>query len=407
MRKFNRVSSANKFSPLFVNCYFNGHEIFKLRTLVNQISGESASSKKAALAILLQWADKAKEEPESAFAQKCQRHYEAVILGKEPTPDTSPIVQQVDTSGILDQVMAKVTPLLSEAHKVLEKGVTIDPNEMRELAKEALQEAAKQYRPLQIKSPGKKTKTVKGVLPPEFDRMVQLGSARKNILLVGPAGCGKTYLAAKLAEALSLDYSDQSCSEGMSESAFTGWLLPVGTGGRFEYVQSEFVRIYENGGVFLLDELDASDPNLLVFINKALANDGFTLPIRTKKPWVAKHKDFIAVGAANTFGHGADSQYVGRNQLDAATLDRFKVGLIQMDYSAAVEESLISSDLLEWGRGIRRNIKAHGLRRIMSTRVLRDLQDMVDMYQWDRTEWDNAYFADWSREERSLVMGGR
>lgn len=38
---------------------------------------------------------------------------------------------------------------------------------------------------------------------------------------------------------------------------------------------------------------------------------------------VKKHKDFIVCASGNTYGTGADRKYVGRLEIDAATLDRF------------------------------------------------------------------------------------
>jgi len=274
---------------------------------------------------------------------------------------------------------------------------------LKQDAKTALREAAEKAVPFVIKEKGK-TRVVKGVLPKEFPRMVQLGAARKNIMLVGPAGCGKTYLAAKLAEALKLDFADQSCSAGLSESAFTGWLLPVGKSGQFEYVESPFIKMYENGGVFLFDEMDAADANLLTFLNKALANDSFYLPQRYKNPLVKRHPDFVAIGAANTYGHGADAMYVGRNQLDAATLDRFRVGMITMDYSKEVEESIGNPKLLEWAWKVREAIRVKSLRRVMSTRTIKDLADMTEQADWKQGDWQQAYFTDWSAEEMALIM---
>jgi MoxR-like ATPase len=50
------------------------------------------------------------------------------------------------------------------------------------------------------------------------------------------------------------------------------------------------------------------------------------------------HEDFRMVATANTFGNGASRQYVGRNQLDAATLDRFTV--ITWDIDNRIEEAI-------------------------------------------------------------------
>lgn len=264
--------------------------------------------------------------------------------------------------------------------------------------KKVLKEASENYRPIVVKI-GTKTNKVKGVLPREFERIVQLASQRVPVMLVGPAGCGKTYMVAKVAEALGLEFYDQSCSEGVSESIFTGWLLPIDKGGAFEYVESPFIRAYENGGVFLLDEMDAADPNLLTLLNKAIANDGFYLPQRYKKPLVKKHKDFVVIAAANTFGKGADAEYVGRNALDAATLDRFRAGMIHVDYSAEVESALVDPEVLAWGLRVRNFIYERKARRIVSTRVLLDLSKMKHACDWVQKDWERSFFADWTRDE--------
>lgn len=96
-------------------------------------------------------------------------------------------------------------------------------------------------------------------------------------------------------------------------------------------VRTQFREAYENGGVFLLDEVDASDPDALTASNSALSNGMAAFP----DALVRKHEDFVAIAAGNTFGSGADRQYVGRNQLDAATLDRFTV--FEVDYDEMLE----------------------------------------------------------------------
>jgi hypothetical protein len=274
-------------------------------------------------------------------------------------------------------------------------------------ARKAVNAAAENYRPIVIKDnvSGKVLRKIKGILPPEFERMRQLAEQRIPILLVGPAGCGKTYLAEKLGEVLGLPTSDQSCSEGMSESVFNGKLLPTGKGGAYEHHPSQFMIRYEKGGVMLLDEMDAGDSNLFTYMNKAVANDSYTVDQRYLNPVVKKHKDFVIIGAANTFGNGADEMYVGRNQLDAATIDRFKVGMIQMDYSREVEQSLATPELCDWAWKIRDGIRSNRLRRIMSTRVIKDLAKMTEAYHWTAKEWSATYFTGWTQAERNLVGG--
>ncbi len=236
-----------------------------------------------------------------------------------------------------------------------------------------------------------------------FDRVLKLAQVRHNTMLVGPSGCGKTHLAEQVAKGLDLPFYSVSCSIGMSESQLTGWLLPIGDSGRFVYVPATFVKAYEEGGVFLLDEMDRSDANVLLVLNQALANGRFFIPQRHENPLVKRHKDFVLIAAANTFGHGADMVYAGAEKLDGATLDRFRSGIVHMDYDADLERELIDKSVLKWGLPIRQKINDCKLRRVMSTRVMRDFTEQKQAHGWGVKEWEQSYFADWTRDERAKV----
>lgn len=335
--------------------------------------------------------------------KRAQEGYDAIIKGRSSSGATP---GGGGTGGLGEE---RVKELIKER---LDDGIDdivnehLDQVKWHTLAKDALKEASEQYRPIAIKMPDGKMNKVKGVLPPEFKKMVELASQRIPIMLVGPAGCGKTYLCEKLGEALGMEFSDQSCSEGMSESVFNGLLLPIGKNGEFKHVSSPFMDRYESGGVMLLDEIDAGDPNLFTYINKAIANKSYTVAQRYLKPQVKKHKDFVLIAAANTFGNGADAMYVGRNQLDAATVDRFKVGLITLDYNKDVELSLADKALCEWAWKVRANIAKHKLRRIMSTRVINDMGLMNKAYDWGIEQWNESYFTGWPPNEVRLALEG-
>lgn len=164
----------------------------------------------------------------------------------------------------------------------------------------------------------------------------------RNIMLVGPAGSGKTTLAKQVANALNRQYAAISCSVGMGESKLAGRSIPRLTGDVATVFQStEFVDLYEAGGVFLIDEIDASDANVLVVINAALANGYMPLPDRVEAPKATRHADSVIIVAANTYGNGADRVYVGRNQLDGATLDRFVGAVLTVDYDRDLERSIL------------------------------------------------------------------
>jgi MoxR-like ATPase len=183
---------------------------------------------------------------------------------------------------------------------------------------------------------------------PLCEKVLRLSTAGVNVLLVGPAGCGKTHLAEQVAKALGRPFGALSLTAGITESALTGRLLPTGDGGRFEYVESPFVRLYGGGGVFLFDELDAADPNMLLVVNSALANGHMEVEQRAASDLptrVDRHADTIMLGAANTYGTGADAKYVGRGVLDAASLDRWYI--VEMDYDRAYEARLFGGQAPE------------------------------------------------------------
>jgi MoxR-like ATPase len=334
-------------------------------------------------------------------------YYQVVVNKKMPEAS-----EQLDVGDLQRKVMSAMAEHLYMLESMAEKRAEekyaqiakTAAAEVKAEAKAEIENAKKQFITHQVKIGNKKPKPIGGVVPKEFKKLVALAQQRKNILMVGPSGCGKTHIAGVIAEALDMDYAAQSCSAGVSESIFTGWLLPTGDNGKFGYVESEFVRIYENGGVFLLDEFDNTDANLGVFLNMAIAQDHFYLPQRFGNTKVKKHKDFVCVAAANTFGHGADSMYSGRTKLDAATLDRFKVGTVYMTYDEDVERHVVSTkEVLEWGWKLRKIIDKHRLQKVLSTRVMIDASDMIEYQDWTLEEVKQAFFADWAREEKAMV----
>lgn len=236
---------------------------------------------------------------------------------------------------------------------------------------------------------------------PQFEEIVQTVAADLNVLLVGPAGCGKTTMAHQVADALGLRFSFIACTAGMSESRLIGKFAPTGENGRFEYQPTPFIDFYKNGGVFLLDEVDAADPNVLLVINAALANGHMETP-NPAEPVITRHPNFRLIAAANTWGTGADRQYVGRNQLDAATLDRFVGGIFEIDYDEELERELGAGHgaFVDWCQELRRRVRDHKIRRVVSTRLVingvRRMAAGATMEQVTR-----SFLLPWTAAERS------
>jgi cobaltochelatase CobS len=179
-----------------------------------------------------------------------------------------------------------------------------------------------------------------------------VGNARKHVLMVGPAGTGKSKLASQVAEALSLAFREISLSPAMSPTALLGYMTADGT-----YVSTAFRQVYEHGGVFHFDEMDNSHPSILAVINAALANGHCEFPDAR----ITKHQDAYIVASANTYGRGPDRVYVGRQALDGSTLDRFVV--VPVDYDAGLESDLCNAT------GLDGNKVAHVLRYVRQIRA--------------------------------------
>lgn len=190
----------------------------------------------------------------------------------------------------------------------------------------------------------------------KFSEILDYVHLGEPVMLVGPAGSGKNVCISQIAESLGLKM--YYTSSATNEFKLTGF---VDAGGRYQ--ETEFYRAFTNGGIFCLDEIDNSDPSALIVINDALANGYMAFPHKTIK----RHPDFHPVVAANTWGNGADLEYVGRNALDASTLDRFDT--IFFDYDRNLEEKLYPNpEVLEFMWAFRDAVYKTHIPHIVSTR---------------------------------------
>ena len=178
-----------------------------------------------------------------------------------------------------------------------------------------------------------------------------------NVYVCGPAGSGKTTAAEMCAKALNVQFYFTGAIA--NEYKLTGFIDAKG-----KIVSTEFRKAYEEGGLFLFDEIDASFPQAVLAFNAALANDYMDFPDKRVK----KHENFYCIAAANTIGMGADRQYVGRNQLDAASLDRFV--FLDWQYDENLEDELASNKTwTDKVQKIRRIVNEKKIRLVVSPRA--------------------------------------
>jgi len=232
-------------------------------------------------------------------------------------------------------------------------------------------------RKLEIVMPDKPDVEIDGAHK-DFEKVFELCVAGKNPYLVGPAGTGKTTLAMQIAKGFNRQF--YMAAKVADEFALMGFISPsMNPEKPGNYVRTPFRDAYEHGGVFLLDEMDASDAAALTAFNAALENGVCPFP----DGLVSKHPNFVALGAGNTYGTGADAQYVGRQQIDAATLERF--WFVRMDYDSTIEEA-ISPDKawLGYVRALRDAAQRLKVLHLFSPRASRNGCDMLAMgWTWE------------------------
>ncbi len=245
-----------------------------------------------------------------------------------------------------------------------------------------------------------------------YDEVLAVSSAIGNVLMVGPAGSGKSSLAQQMAKDLGFDYGYLSCTEGLSEAHILGRMDMTGS-----YIPSDFITCFETdpksklkGAVFLLDEIDAMDANTALVINEALANGIISVPSRVSKPLATKRKNLIILCAANTYGTGADTSYVGRNRLDAAFLDRFSGAIVDVGYDLDRERSIGTTYGIEAVVPIVQKIRANVIQNKVSRPVsTRWLLGIGKLYLQDPKTFPlniglARCFAGWSDTEKAKAL---
>lgn len=212
---------------------------------------------------------------------------------------------------------------------------------------------------------GKKNE-VKGITHCKFENVLKFVAMDEPIMLVGPAGTGKNVLAKQIADALGLDFYFTSAVT--QEYKLTGYGDAVGN-----YVSTQFYDAFTKGGLFLFDEVDASMPEAMVVVNSAIANRYFDFPVVGR---VEAHPNFRIIACANTYGTGASMEYVGRNQLDGATLNRFAMEFI--DYDKRIEDGVCpDKDIAEFCRSFRKICTNNGVHHIVSYREMSRMYKMI------------------------------
>lgn len=275
-----------------------------------------------------------------------------------PAPDAS-----VPNADALTSAFTALTPLFAGVQKNVTDAVMLT---LKPIIDSLKKQAATQVQHIQITNSDGQTHQLDEVVCEDFEEILTYVSKGAPVYLYGAAGCGKSHTARQLADALGLPFYESM------QVMFAHDVKGYGDAGG-NYQSTPFFKAFTEGGVFFLDEVDASAPEALVVLNTAIANRRFDFPIVGN---VTAHPNFRVVAAGNTAMTGADLEYVARSVQDAATENRFS--FFEMHYDRRVELPVCAGGdeiLMNFITDLRQAIRAANIIKCVSYRQTKLLAD--------------------------------
>lgn len=261
-----------------------------------------------------------------------------VPVGGTKTNDSSTQNQGDDSPVEIDDEQAAALAALIKAVQPKKQKAVVDPKEIERLVNEAVAKAGLPKAITVTVTNQDKTETKDmGLQHKQFPALLKLIQAGFPVWIPGPAGSGKTTAVHNVAKAINATIFMPP--EGPIENKY-GMIGFENAAGKFMettlYKASKLAAENpERRVIYFIDECDAGYPNALLVLNAVMEN-GYCTFANGERIEYGRNLQFIA--GANTWGNGATHEYVGRNKVDAATLDRFV--MLAWGYDEALEKAI-------------------------------------------------------------------
>ena len=248
---------------------------------------------------------------------------------KVTTTKATDATATTDAKAIKADLLSKYGTLGADVFEALCKVAAITPTRHAqsidaEAVRAIFEEMAKES-PAKVKAITRNASAKNDYRCSDFDEICDYVADGQPVYLYGAAGCGKSHTAEQIARALGLDFYTQS------QVLFAHDVKGYGDANGI-YQETPFFKAFTRGGLFFIDEMDASAPEALVVLNTAIANRRYDFPIVGN---VEAHPNFRIVAAGNTAMTGADTEYTARAVQDASTINRF--AFFEMQYEHNIE----------------------------------------------------------------------
>lgn len=163
------------------------------------------------------------------------------------------------------------------------------------------------------------------------------GVARRNIMVHGPTGSGKSSVIEQVCARLGRECFRVACHGRMEFAELTGQLTVLSDGST-KFVHGPLPRAMLQGGVLLLDEVNFLHPSMVGALNTVL--DGGPLLIPESNELIQPHPDFRVAATGNAVDQGDDAAlYRGIQRMNLAFMVRFL--MLRVDYLGEQEEAIM------------------------------------------------------------------
>lgn len=170
-----------------------------------------------------------------------------------------------------------------------------------------------------------------------------------NVMLIGGAGTGKTFLAEKVASVLGLETEVINCNQFTSPIEINGGQTIEG------YQEGKLIKAWSEGKLLILDELPKLDPNTAGILNEALAKT--SVPEDNERAYITNTKGdrfkkktgFGVIATGNVYPNTQSNSYGANNKQDLSLLDRFAGSVYEIEKNPELEKKeILKNHLLIW-----------------------------------------------------------
>ena len=176
---------------------------------------------------------------------------------------------------------------------------------------------------------------------PNIQRIIDDYNLGNNIMLIGGAGTGKTYLAEKVADATVGQTEVINCNQFTSPIEINGGQTIEG------YQEGKLINAFKDGKILILDELPKLDPNTAGLLNEALAktnletDDPRAFIVNSRGDRYRKKQGFGVIATGNVYPNTESNAYGANNKQDLSLLDRFVGSVYEIEKNPEFEKNRI------------------------------------------------------------------